>query len=321
MNIAYKKHRHDTLSFWVAALLALAYMWVISLTAFRQTGLQFVAPLLIIFITHTVWSLSTHGLVKNVLLLISRKTARTAISLLMGVLLFSILTPEPAQSDAASFALEAFTYIATALYCLLMIAIVVAVVGGFFYILIRMAQYFLGSHKNNSDDDDHNKMNEIASIVLVGAVLVAASLEGVSGATQPEFPLPAFISVFPRPVAVMVDEGTALHAKRVVKFKGREGEGLLSLKVVERSANHTRFNVLSDTSPLAQWIAHQAIEYQVSQTGTTTELSVSLKYERLLAPAWFFDPLMNVTTTLAMNVLARDVKARAEMMHPAASLN
>jgi len=136
--------------------------------------------------------------------------------------------------------------------------------------------------------------------------------QALDTATQPDFPIPSFIAAFPRPVDVMVDEGTALGAKRVVKFKGREGEGLLSLEVTDRTANNAIFTVLSDTSPIAQWVAHRSIEYRVEPAGLNTKLTVSIQYERKLAPAWFFNPFMNGATAMAMNVLASDVKERAE---------
>jgi len=99
-----------------------------------------------------------------------------------------------------------------------------------------------------------------------------------------------------------------MDAKRVVKFKGREGEGLLSLIVTHRTPNIASFTVLSDTSPIAQWVAHQSIHYQVEPAGQHTQLTVSIQYERKLAPAWFFKPVMKGAMAMAMNVLARDVK-------------
>jgi len=338
MTIIFKKHPYDSLSIFLAGLLALLYMWGISLTSFRQTGLQFVAPLLIIFITHTTWNLYAHGLAKHSLLIISRKTANTAVVLLLLVFIATTLIPEPAHGNETVW--YAFASIGQILICLLMIAIVVAIFAIAINLIVRLIKYLLGAD-TKEQDDDHNKLNEVASIMLVGGFLLASSLEGVSGAysfnasstassskiisateaqvwqtlntaTQPDFPIPSFITVFPRPVDVVVDEGTALGAKRVVKFKGREGEGLLSLEVTKRSATSALFTVQSDTSPIAQWVAHQSIEYRVEPAGPNTKLTVSIQYERKLAPAWFFNPFMNGATTMAMNVLASDVKSRAE---------
>lgn len=70
--------------------------------------------------------------------------------------------------------------------------------------------------------------------------------------------------------------------------------------------------MLSDTSPIANWVAHKSLEYRVEGRGDATKLTVTLEYDRLLAPAWFFDFLMGGATYLAMDVLARDVKKRAE---------
>ena len=136
--------------------------------------------------------------------------------------------------------------------------------------------------------------------------------QSLGTATQPDVPLPLLIAAFPQPVAVVVDEGVALNAKRVVKIKGREGEGYLTLRVVERTDHSAKFQVLSDTSPIADWVTHRTLEYRVEESGGATKLIVTLEYDRLLAPAWFFKPLMDGAAHLGMDVLARDVKNRAE---------
>lgn len=131
-------------------------------------------------------------------------------------------------------------------------------------------------------------------------------------ATSPDFPLPRFLWMFPRPVDVVVDEGVGLNANRVVKIKGREGTGFLRLRVIDTSEEHATFKVLSDDSPIAQWVAHKSLTYRVESDGATTRLTVSLEYDRLLAPAWFFNTLMGAATKQAMSVLAQDIKIRTE---------
>jgi len=132
-------------------------------------------------------------------------------------------------------------------------------------------------------------------------------------ATQPEFPLPSLLKAIPRPTQVLVDEGVALNANRVVQFNGREGEGLLHLKVAQRTQDKVTFTVVSDSSPIAHWVSHKSLTYHVIPLQNATELRVELKYDRLLAPAWFFDFLIGGAAYLAMDVLARDVKKRAEL--------
>jgi len=120
--------------------------------------------------------------------------------------------------------------------------------------------------------------------------------------------------VFPRPVAVLVDEGVSLGANRVVRIEGREGAGDLRLRVIERTENTVEFEVLSDTSPIAGWVGFQTLTYSVVPDGEGAMLSVRLNFDRKLAPKWFFGPMMRGAAYLAADVLVRDVVARAEFV-------
>jgi hypothetical protein len=131
-------------------------------------------------------------------------------------------------------------------------------------------------------------------------------------ATSPDFPLPNILGFFPRPVEVSVDESVGLGANRVVQFKGREGAGALHLRVATRTDTTVTFDVMSDTSPYAGWITHQHLTYRITPEGSGTRIAVTLDFERRLAPNWFFGPMMRGAARLAVDVLARDVKARAE---------
>ncbi len=118
---------------------------------------------------------------------------------------------------------------------------------------------------------------------------------------------------------MLVDEGASLGARRVVRFKGRPGEGDLVLKVTQRSATEAVFEAVSDSSPIAVWIRHKALTYRVAPHPAGLQLTVSLAYERQLAPAWFFGPFMRQASTFAVDVLARDTKQRAEKERAAKS--
>lgn len=137
-------------------------------------------------------------------------------------------------------------------------------------------------------------------------------------ATSPEFPLPEMLRLFPQPTEVSIDEGTRLGAKRQVQFNGREGSGTLSLQVTKRNDTEVVFTVLSDTTPFSNWIAFQQLRYQIVPHASGALLEVSLDFKRRLAPAWFFQPVMRNAAKLAMGVLARDVKNRAEHMQTVA---
>lgn len=338
MNTLRRRGRLNPASYGVAGILTLIYTWYVSLTELRETGMQFVAPLLVLFIIHTVWCVVAFGVRKNTYFQILWRTLHTVLFMLLAVLIFSILIPEPAHgSSLGSFGSD----VATVLICLLMILMVGATLGAALYLVFLLVRKIFRVFKPQADDDN-NSINEFASIGLTACFLLAASLEGVNGsyafesesvssasqlisaseprvwetletATRPEFPIPAVLAVFPRPVAVPIDEGVGLHAKRVVTFKGREGEGELRLQVTHRTSTHVTFQVLSDSSPLADWIAHKTLTYRVEPKGAATQLTVELEYERLLAPAWFFNSVMGGAGFLAMDVLAQDVKKRAEL--------
>jgi hypothetical protein len=98
----------------------------------------------------------------------------------------------------------------------------------------------------------------------------------------------------------------------VVHFKGREGAGDLVLKVVRRTESEAVFEAVSDNSPIAMWMRHKALTFRIDPHPAGQLLTVTLDYERQLAPAWFFGPFMRHAATFAVDVLARDTTERAE---------
>ena len=68
--------------------------------------------------------------------------------------------------------------------------------------------------------------------------------------------------------------------------------------------------MLSDTTPYAGCIAYQRLTYEIVPQGTGSRLPVTLDFERKLAPAWFFAPVMRGAAYLAVDVFVRDVAAR-----------
>ena len=89
----------------------------------------------------------------------------------------------------------------------------------------------------------------------------------------------------------------------------------LMLRVMERTENAAVFHVLSDTSPIANWVSHKTLTFRTQAIGNKTQLDVTLTYDRDLAPSWFFTPVVKFSAYLAMGVLANDVKNRAELSH------
>lgn len=67
--------------------------------------------------------------------------------------------------------------------------------------------------------------------------------------------------------------------------------GAMELAVAERSTSHLRLEMVSDTTPIGNWYAVDTIDIRWDALGDQTELSVSIAYERHLAPAFYFHPL------------------------------
>jgi hypothetical protein len=130
-----------------------------------------------------------------------------------------------------------------------------------------------------------------ASVTMAVAACPARLRQEVGNATSPSFPFPRMLRTIPQPVTVLVDEGASLGARRIVHFKGREGEGDLVLKVVRRTDEEAGFEAVSDASPVAMRVRHQSLTFRVELAGAQTRLTVAWDYDRRLSLAWFFPPL------------------------------
>ena len=322
----------------IAIALAMTYAWHVSQSAYVTTGIQFISPLLIILLVH-LGILALRGqLVDGYARAALAKTAHSA-TLLIGVIIATDIL-SPAQSHAAT---QTFEQILAVLFCLVVLAIVLAIAAGFIYMLYRVLSW-LWRVLSGKDSG----FNDLASIGLATALIAGASLEGVPGAykfagddystatyevaaspeavwhamqtaTSPQFPLPDILHMMPQPVGVLIDEGTTLGANRVVLFRGREGQGKLHLRVTEQTNRMAQFQVISDRSPMARWVAFRELTYTIHDTDGGARLDVRLDYQRLLAPSWIFTPMIENAAFLAMSVLARDTKLRAEQSMSTAS--
>ena len=321
-----------------AIALSLAYAWHISQTDYVTTGLQFIAPLLVILLCHLAFLWLRRRLEPGYARLVLSRTLTSAVLMIVLLIASELLTPRQSYAGAG----ETVTSILSVLFCLVVLAIVIGIVALAVYIaylvIAPFVRWISGGSKN-----DH--LHDHASTLIAIALISGASLEGVPGAytfrsddhsvasytvaappeavweamqtaTSPEFPLPSALDMFPKPIAVLVDEGTRLGANRVVLIRGREGQGRLHLRVTEQSGLSARFSVVSDTSPTGRWVAFKSLSYTVSSHPTGAEIAVRLDYERLLAPSWIFDPMIQTAATLAASVLAQDTKIRAEPRPP-----
>ncbi|MEL6781962.1 MAG: hypothetical protein AAFO51_06255 [Pseudomonadota bacterium] len=319
----------------VAVPLSMGYAWSVAQTSYVTTGLQFVSPLLLIMATHLVWLQAGGATVQGYARIAFRRSLVSAVASAMVVPLVEIASPKP--SYAGSEMAGAGAAILTVLFCLAVLATVLALAAVALYLVYLALDYLVRLIFRRKGGG----LNDLASLALGATLILTASLEGMpqgysfatggratasvlidaspetvweamQTATIPEVPLPAALQMFPQPIAVPVDEGTELGARRVVVIEGREGRGLLHLRVVEQTDTRAVFEVVSDTSPISRWIALQSLSYDIAPMPGGNVLNVSLTYDRLLSPSWAFAPMMRVAARLAMGVLAGDTKARAE---------
>lgn len=122
--------------------------------------------------------------------------------------------------------------------------------------------------------------------------------------------LPAYLRMgFPRPSA---SRGSGLRPgdERVVHFAGGEGKpGDLVLHVVEADESHVAFHMESDTSHVAHWLRWESAEVRWQPEGAGTRVQWTLRYRRLLDPAWYFAPWERYAVGLAGEYLIENVAA------------
>lgn len=320
----------------IAACGALGLGAWLSTTAFVQTGVQFVGPAVVILLVHLFALWRTNDLMPGFSVRLFSRSFATSAGLAGLMLLGSLVLPTPVEAQVN----DAFMGIFTVLFCV----VVMLLVGGVIFLVARFVYMLIWGALNairKDDDDPSTRLFDFGALALTGTVMLGSALEGLpqtytfpkadearatveidapsakvwaamETATAPQVPLPAILGAFPKPVDVVVDEGTGLGARREVAFSGREGAGRLKMEVTHRDATRTQFTVLSDTSPYAMWIGFRGLTYEVAETQSGTALTVALSYDRDLSPAWFFGPMMRGAGHFAMRVLARDVQARAE---------
>lgn len=321
-----------------ASIAALWTAWALSQTSYMHTSVMFVAPLVALMGVHLLHILSAEGFAPGCASRLYRRTAQTAGIQALLLIVFGLTAPLPAGADAGS------------VMAIVLMVVVCAVITAVIFALFALAIYVFGLVFDGirdrifgpRDGDPDSRLFDLGSLVATASLLGVLALEdlpqtyrfdhagtarserGIAAspselwtaldtATSPGFALPAILQILPQPVAVTVDEGTYLGAHRQVAFRGREGAGHLDLTVTERTPSEAVFTVTSDTTPYAAWIGYRTLTYTVTPDQQGSRLSVTLTYERRLAPAWIFAPLMKEAARLAADVLARDVKARAEL--------
>ena len=98
---------------------------------------------------------------------------------------------------------------------------------------------------------------------------------------------------FPRPLKAS-GGGLEIGAMRTIHFAGAEGDppGDLTMRVAAGHQGYVRFETVSDTSKLTQWIAWTSSEVQWKQIdGAHSLITWRVHFERQLDPTWYFTPL------------------------------
>ena len=131
---------------------------------------------------------------------------------------------------------------------------------------------------------------QVSKIVAVSPATVEQNL------SQPpniNLPLPRFLNIgFPAPLQAQ-GSGLAIGDTRTIHFAGAEGDppGDLILRVAERRSNYLRFEAVSDTSKLTQWVSWKNSEVEWTPIDAThTQVIWRIHFERQLDPAWYFTP-------------------------------
>ncbi len=135
-----------------------------------------------------------------------------------------------------------------------------------------------------------NQTVEATRIVNLPAKAVEQSL---AQSPNIHLPLRGFLSIgFPRPLQA-TGSGLTIGGTRVIHFSGAEGDppGDLTLRVAEHRSNYLRFEAVSDTSKLTQWITWQNSEVEWFPIDSThTQVTWRVTFNRQLDPAWYFTP-------------------------------
>ena len=315
----------------IAGGLALSLALYVSTTPLVTTAVQFVSPLLVILAVHLVWLAAIGGLGTGFAMVALTRTLWTTICIAGLTIFVAIVAPEPASADVDIGLIigPVFQYLGCLGIVVIVMLIPIAIIFGITKLILKLFRR----------RDDNRKL-DFGIVIFAFLAIGLASQEGVSDtltiapatrvassittsaspdrlwqavgiATSPAFPLPAMLRIIPRPVAIVLDEGSALGARRVVHFVGREGAGDLALRVSQRTAEEAVYRVESDQSPIAGWITEKSLTFRVEPSGEGTRLTVVLDYDRRLSPAWFFGPYIRVAAFLAADVLARDTAERA----------
>jgi len=134
---------------------------------------------------------------------------------------------------------------------------------------------------------------QAVEVTRVVAAPVSAVEQALASNARIGEPLPRLLRIgFPRPLAVH-GGGLAEGDMRTIHFSGAEGdpEGDQLVRVAEREPGFVRFETVSDSSKLTQWVRWEASDVQWRAVDAThTQVTWRIYFARQLDPAWYFTP-------------------------------
>ncbi|HTD95870.1 MAG TPA: hypothetical protein VK627_03045 [Edaphobacter sp.] len=137
-----------------------------------------------------------------------------------------------------------------------------------------------------------NRTNTVEATQIVSTPATAVE-QALAHSPRVDTPLPLYLRIgFPRPLQAWGD-GLAPGETRTIHFAGAEGDppGDLVMRIVERRPNYVRFETVSDSSKLTQWLKWDSSEIQWKQIDAAhTSVTWQIHFERQLDPAWYFVP-------------------------------
>ena len=151
----------------------------------------------------------------------------------------------------------------------------------------------------------HNRTQSVEATQMVNAS--AAQIEAAL-AQSPNITtaLPLFLRAgFPRPLEAR-GSGLALDSLRTIHFSGAEGDppGDLVMRVAAAKTGYVRFETISDSSKLLQWVRWRSSEVIYTPIDPThTAVTWRISFDRQLDPYWYFGPWEQFAVGQAANYL------------------
>ncbi len=144
---------------------------------------------------------------------------------------------------------------------------------------------------------------EATQIINASSIQVEAALTQSPDITTA---LPRFLRIgFPRPLEAR-GSGLALNSLRTIHFAGAEGDppGDLVMRVACSKSGYIRFEAISDSSKLLQWVRWQSSEVVYTSVDPThTRVTWKISFDRQLDPYWYFAPWEEFAVRKAANYL------------------